>query len=99
MARSGLPGVAALAETIKTRIQDPTALHFLPAGDRYGWAAQWATDSLEVARTSKAYEVTLTNPRTTGTIVKKLTGEPCSEKRAEDPAVHFSADRHRQVCG
>lgn len=79
-ASSGLPGVAALAQRLATRMQDPSSAQYQPAGDYHEWAAQWVTDSLRVAREANVYGVTLTNPTTVGAIVKKSAVDPCSSK-------------------
>jgi hypothetical protein len=77
---SGLPGVATLAAKIRGWLQEPTPSVSRPKGDHHEWPRRWATDSLHVADESEAYHITLTNPRTTGGVVKTHPTEPCSEK-------------------
>jgi hypothetical protein len=77
---SGLPGVAPLAAKILGWLQEPMPSVSRPKGDHHEWPRRWATDSLHVADESEAYHITLTNPRTTGAVVKTLPGEPCSDK-------------------
>lgn len=79
-APSGVPGVATLAAKIAAAMQIPTPSIPIPTGDHHQWARRWATDSLHIADESEMYHVTLTNPRTTGTVVKKQPAEPCSEQ-------------------
>ena len=71
---SGLPGVTTLAAKMTAWMEVPTPSVSRPKGDHHESARRWATDSLHVADESEMYHLTLTNPRTTGALVKKPPG-------------------------